>query len=256
MNADDFVDSAALVEAAGIANAKTLSRWANHGLIPHPVRGKKEMGSGSIGKWPKWTLERCVRIRQMRSQGRSLTEIADHLGCDWELEAEQYANAIEARQVAKPGPGRLANTIITRGRLAALQNLRDTVWKQTATRFCGAHPDRKHWADLIGIELIEAAIGLVRDGIRPVLVLDDEGLSLTADFAISECLHRRGRVSELVLVVPIADDLTEWLSESEQIEPERWFGPIPEVSSSPGRKPVRKRLIVADDWTFNIGRTQ
>ena len=256
MDFTDFVESSELVEASGISNAKTLTRWAKLGLIPPPVRGKRSSGRGTSGKWPAWVVDRCVRIRQLRSQGRSLKDIADHLGCDWEQEAERHARSLETKEKTQVEPGKFAKSMKARGRSAALQNLRDTVWKQTVIELSRGRDKRKHWADLVGAELIEAVVEFIRDGIKPVLVLDDQGLSLTADFAVSECLHRCGRVSESIVVVPIADDVIDWLEDSEQISPKNWIKPVPEVSQVQRRKAIRRRLVVEEDWTFDIGRNE
>lgn len=253
MNNQDFVDSAVLVEAAGVSNPKTLSRWANLNLIPPPVRGKRAFGVGSMGKWPKWVADRCTRIRQLRSQGKTLQQIADHLGSDWELEEARYRLKQPTVKKDEPKLERFTKSTVARGRSAALQNLRDTVWRRTSVEFAEARRKRGDWTELIGMELIETAIELMRDGIRPLLVLDEFGLSLTADFAISTCLHDRGHVSESIIIVPIADDLLDWLILSESIAPDQWIAPVSEVEVS-SKKTSRRQLIVGKDWTFDVGK--
>jgi DNA-binding transcriptional MerR regulator len=87
---------------------KTLSRWANQGIIPKPAVHTHPSGRGKIGYWPDFVLERCRRIVQLRKQGHTLGNALALLGlehvekCLARVKQPTFADLLAEKKV--PGP--------------------------------------------------------------------------------------------------------------------------------------------------------
>ena len=68
-----MITSKQILKATSLKNPKTLTRWANAGIIPKPHIGTHPKGRGKIAYWPDSVLERCQQIVKLRRQGHSLS---------------------------------------------------------------------------------------------------------------------------------------------------------------------------------------
>ncbi len=59
---------------------RTLRHWQELELIPPPTVGPHPGGRGRQATWPIWVLDRCLEIRKLTSEQKTLQEVADLLG--------------------------------------------------------------------------------------------------------------------------------------------------------------------------------
>ena len=92
------VTSREIMEALGIKNVKTLTRWHQAGVIPEPKVELHPDGNGRIAYWPSWVLEHCRVVKQMLDGGQKIKDIVGAFGHRWqEIEARYPVKAHRRR---------------------------------------------------------------------------------------------------------------------------------------------------------------
>lgn len=240
------VTSQEIMEAIGIGNSATLTRWHQMGLIPSPTVGTHPCGRGKMAYWPEWVLQRCVRIKQLKKTGKSLVEIKELLSNAWKMEAKEYKRRYRFVEVSEQ-----------MDRQAALMNLREAVenllreWLSNQQRKL-----RQPRVDLIAGTLVEKAILLVEGGINPVLIFDQDEFHVTADFVVSQQLAKFRSLDRPLFVVPLFDELSRYFRDRKTFPVKPTVRPSERVAVSSPEGEDERKFVVLDDWSFEIAASK
>jgi len=221
------VTSKEIMEAVGIRNQKTLTRWySEHELIPSPEIDTHPDGRGKMAFWPHWVLRRCIRIRQLLKAGHSLDEIRDLLGTDWEAEAKRYARSYRFTEASRGLE-----------RDAATQNFAEAVVRSLPSGVLrGSHRKADQIEEfLLSRETIEYVLSLMDDGYNPVLVLDGEDLHIVPDFVVGQMLAKAAVTGD-----------TWWVMSLQRAAYEAFKTVVEDLAAAPRVKPVA-RIVEQED---------
>ena len=232
------VTSRQIMEAAAIGNIVTLTRWHQMGLIPPPEIRTHPNGRGKMAYWPEWVLEHCVRIRQLRKAGRTLSSIKRFLNDDWSQVAKEYDRRY-----------RFVKASESMDHQAAVVNLRDAI-EEVLRDWIGAQRTRLRRTNplLVDQALIEQALVMLEDGFNPVLIIEDDELKLTADFVVSQILSRRRSMDYPVFVLPLAKELTSYF------RGQRRFPDV--VINSSAEEEQEFHCVSLNDGSFELERSE
>jgi len=237
------VTSQDVMEAAQIGNPVTLTRWRKMGLIPPPDVRTHPSGRGKIAYWPEWVLERCLRIQQLKNTGKSLGEIADLLGSDWEAEHREH----QRRRY------RFADASAQMDRQAALINLQDAV-ERVLRGWISSQQSRlrRTSVPIFPSDVVEQAVLMAEQGINPVLVIEADWIGVAPDFLISQKLSQSRSLDRPLFVVPLFDILQGFLGKCESIPNEPTMRPSSNVSVFDSDGEHERRFVATDGWSFEI----
>lgn len=162
----------------------TLRNWADRGLIDAPVIRPGPGGRGTSGYYAAGTLKKCQRIRELRSEGKSLAEIK----VIFEDEAKRSSRKAKAGRTSRDAGRRL--------------QIRDRIVKESK-RLARDIRNQKT-AGLITDDDVNKAVRLAAAGKRPiVLILEGRIRVLPGDDLSAYVAHQDGVTA--FLVVCIAD---------------------------------------------------
>lgn len=230
-----------------LKNSATLTRWhSKEGLIPPPEVRPVSEGRGRRAYWPEWVLFRCMRIKQMRKEGKSLAEIRDHLGCDWDAEQKKY-------EQDRKHTYNFAEDYRRRSMAVAHENLLEDVngevFDWIFRRRSSFVETRK---DLVSCEMAMEAVKLMTEGINPVLVLTSGMTYLTADFVVSMHLADLQAADECFMVIPISRKLAAYAADFAKIPDAPTTSPVARVKVSKKRSPDERDVCQIETWGFEI----
>lgn len=225
----------------GISEPSTLYRWRQSGLIPHPEIRDHASGRGKAGYWPEWVMHHCVRIQQLRREGKTLAEIRDFLGNDWDAISSQYLKTYRFSEVSRDMDQR-----------AAMENLRECI-SDLLFEFQSLDEISIEWlTEHILVETITSATTMMQQGINPVLIVTQDSVALTADFAVSITLSKRRTVSESLLVVPIWRELSAYLGAYDVFPDQPTVSAVERVKMELDGDDVETPVTVMSTWEFEI----
>jgi DNA-binding transcriptional MerR regulator len=239
----NYVTSRDIMRATGIANVATLVRWHGHErLIPPPEIRTHPNGRGKMAYWPEWVLHRCIRIKQLRKEGKSLAEIREFLGSDWTTAAQNHGRRYK-----------FAEASLRIEKDAALSNVRDVV-TDFLMQWINTLRGKMQRTTLPSIHAssIDAAIEMLQQGINPVFVLTSESAYLTADFAVSIHLSKCRSVDQSFMVVPIWKELSAYLDKITSFPKSPSIYPIARVARSMDSAVDEAAVTVLSSWEFEI----
>lgn len=237
------VSSRDILQATGIRNGVTLTRWYQQNLIPPPDVRTHPDGRGKMGYWPEWVLLRCVRIRQMQKTGLTLDDIGERLGDDWAAEAKRFSRQYHFKEVSQ-----------RMDRLAARDNLEEALRDLLPVWWMGSKSQfSQQTVTLISESVIEEALVLMGAGMNPVLILTSTGkLRLTADFAVGEILSRSRDLNCPLLVIPIFDALWRLLRGTMELPEKPLIRPLEKVEVTGPSGQQERRFVLLDDWSIEV----
>ena len=184
--------STELMEELGIANRRTLHRWAETELIPKPKLQKNPAGGGMIGTWEDWVLQHCKEVKRRQELGYSNAKIVEALGTDW----EQIANLYRRKYIFS----RESEAIDSRQRLdgaaAILEQQVSGSLRSSSALFASS-------SNTITLAHLEQAIELVHEGYSPVLVVIEHDIRVVSDIAATRYICQADDESQPVTVVPL-----------------------------------------------------
>ena len=169
-----------ILKQTDIRSPRTLRRWAERGLLPKPQVKNVPSGRGRASFWPDWVLPRCQRIKQLLKAGKSLDEILEILGNDWKTERAKSRRRYRFAEVS-------ADLDFE----AAIRNLAELIGNKLVPFLGGLGADVRRAVysldtALFQKETIENLLGLVRQGINPLLVYTNGQFHFTADFMVGQ----------------------------------------------------------------------
>lgn len=237
------VTSRDIMRAAEITNVATLVRWHRHeGLIPHPEIRTHPNGRGKIAYWPEWVLHRCVRIKQLRKGGKSLAQIREVLGNDWETAGSQPKRRYRFAEASRSIDESAARSNIRR---EVNQFLFDWM-KQLQAAI------RKTTTCIIADDVVQKALALFEQGVNPVLVLVGDKAVLTADFAVSIHLAKCQSIDDSFMVIPVWKELSAYLAKLATMPEQPVVSPCARVIRKTNSSSEESKVIVLDSWDFEI----
>ena len=189
-----------LLDHLGLSSAGTIQKWKREGLIPEPTVRPVETGRGRKAYWSEWVLERCVEIRRLVKQGKTLEEIKLILA-DVETEAKKSKRKYRFSEMSEQMDRqrehfKVQDFLVTQVRHASRQYLGDTDYETF---------DREHF---------DKAISLLKQGFDPVFLIAGETRAVVADIDVVHILSR-DRAGSLILLVPIGKIIRELRPEKE-----------------------------------------
>jgi DNA-binding transcriptional MerR regulator len=176
-----MITTKTLARKTGLS-AKTLTRWANRGLIPRPAVSTHPSGRGKVGYWPDSVLDRCRRLVRLRKEGHSVESAVAMLGlenlnkCIAQLDQPTLADLLAKHKVKGPNGEEVDFLEVFRGVIAG--SLRDSVLDRDHHRTVlhQLHADNRR--------LLRDALNLMQGGYRPFLTFDGTTVRIEPDFVL------------------------------------------------------------------------
>jgi hypothetical protein len=201
------VTSKQILEATGLKNSKTLTRWANRGIIPKPHVGTHPAGRGKIAYWPDWVLGRCQRIADLTRQGHTVGSAYST------LEYERMLSLIEEVEKTPDLKESLSKkkVMLAGGREINLDLFLHAFIANAADNIAVSEPVRKQLVEQMRNAGVAAwSLKLIANGYNPVCLFDGERVEVVADFILSHRLAES--VGASWLVIPTLPSLRKALS--------------------------------------------
>ncbi len=213
----EFLITSAVLEATGIRSSMTLTRWAKEGLLPSPRVQNMPSGRGKTSMWPVETVELCLRILELRNQGRSFDEIKSALSADvnGDIDEEAISAAMEPKaRFIDAVTNLLSELTLNRQRPAIMDRINYPVLHRTAA-----------FLDLRGG--YTKTRDLVSRGYRPFLLVNETFIAVVPDFLVSQLLS--ANAGSGYIVVPLLESLVNTISEEDDLPREISVWPVPKV---------------------------
>ncbi len=174
-----MITTTELVERTGL-NVKTLTRWAEKGILPTPRVGTHPSGRGKIGYWPEWTADFCTRLRELRAEGIGLEEAANKAMLDrYEaVDAEFYKQAqddIRSRNMISTPEG---------GEFNLVELLRGLIARELRSSMISSRIQRTILGALDDAEFLSGAIHEIQVGYAMFLTFNGERTRAWPDFLL------------------------------------------------------------------------
>ena len=237
------VTSRDIMQAAGISNVATLVRWhGKEGLIPPPDVRTHPNGRGKMAYWPEWVLERCLRIKQLRKEGKSLAEIRQLLGDDWKKAEREHQRRYVFSEVSHRMDVRAAHTNLQQ---AVEQFLASWIKERRAAL-------TRSSVQIVPIEAMQRAIELMEQVINPVLIVTADNILVTADFAVSVQLASFDSIEDAFMVIPIWRELSAYAASISKLPKCPAVQPIPRVRAAVGAGTQERLVCVMSSWDFEM----
>jgi hypothetical protein len=247
-----MITSRQILEATGLKNAKTLTRWYRRAAIPEPLIRTHPSGRGKIAYWPDWVLDRCKRIVELQRQGHTLgTALA-------KIEEERILGLLEGikgrpifpellseKKIALPSGGEtdlllLLNVVIAReaSNVAANEEAREElVAAMQSAKAAG-------W----GLQLLSA-------GYNPVCIFDGSQARIVPDFIVGHMLVEQNPSAPAWIVIPLLAPLQKAFATLGLMPPPRPRAePAPKIWSREGGAIVEYDVFVFGYTNFEIIR--
>lgn len=253
MAMSQLLTSKELLDRSGLANQKTLTRWAQRGLIPPPTITTHPSGRGKIGCWELWVLQRVQEVQRRQARGESLDQIASELGQDWEREKKRLT-----RQ--RPDIVAMLSHDIERDlkRMQAFDNFADWTTQMTLS-FIETIGMRRpaNASDLVrtlrGSPLIDRALELLREGHSPLLVIIGKEVKVIPNFLLASALAQPELSNQPALILPIHTLLVEAVSEIEPKLPKKpKYAPATRVLDRTGKEVREREYHHNGPWGFAV----
>ena len=177
----ETLSTADLLERLGLKSPDTLRRWRMAGLIDQPTIERHPDGKGRIARWPIQVLAQAMDIREKLKSGQSLEDLS--------------------AKRKKPATRRYSfkDDWEQRERQMALFRLRDFVTR-SLRRFSRQNLGAVG-SELIEIDHLATAEGIALRGVRPLLAISNDGVSVVATDKLGEWLLERRL--EIFAILPI-----------------------------------------------------
>ena len=223
----DAVTTHDIIEKLNI-KVRTLRRWQELELIPPPTVQPHPAGRGRLATWPAWVMDRCLEIRKLTNEQKTLDEVAELLGSP-EPPKRKY---------------RFKDVSERRERELSLFRARESVGK-TLRKFARSTLE---WPDfeLLSQDLLEKALKLAKDGHMPLLFITQDSAEVAPAFLASHYLARRSDCA-VIAVIPLTELISEDLQG--QIAPTR---PVNKVQINTGTRSKTVSFDYIPDFDFKI----
>lgn len=237
------VTSREIMDATGIANVATLVRW--HGkekLIPPPEIRTHPSGRGKMAYWPEWVLHRCLRIKQLRKEGRSLEEIRQLLGDDWEKSEQQHRRRYVFAEVSHQMDVQAAHSNLQQ----AVEHFLAVWIKERRAAITRSS------TQTISSQVVQRAIDLMEQGIKPVLIVTSDSVLVTADFAVSIRLASLDSLDDTFMVMPIWRELSAYAAKIVNLPESPAKCAVPRIKETDKASTKESEVYVMTTWDFEI----
>lgn len=237
------VTSRDIMGATGIANVATLIRWhGQEGLIPSPDIRTHPSGRGKMAYWPEWVLHRCVRIKQLRKEGKSLAEIRQLLGDNWEQAEREHKRRYVFADVSHQMDVRAAHSNLQH----AIEHFLASWIKERRAALT------KSSVQTVTVEVMQRAIELMEQGINPVLIVTADSVLVTADFAVSIRVASFDSIDDAFLVMPIWRELSAYAANVAKLPRSPTKRVVSRIENATGAKAEECDVFVMSSWDFEI----
>ncbi len=237
------VTSRDIMKATGITNVATLIRWhGKEGLIPSPDIRTHPNGRGKMAYWPEWVLHRCVRIKQLRKEGKSLAAIRELLGDDWEQEERKHRRRYVFADVSHQMDVRAAHANLQH---AIEQFLASWIKERRAAL-------TRTSVQTLSVEVMQRAIELMEQGINPVLIVTADSVLVTADFAVSIQLASFDSIGDGFLVMPIWREMSAYVANVASLPKSPTKQAVSRIEDAGGSRAEECDVFVMSSWDFEI----
>jgi len=186
------VTSRQIMDATGIQNIKTLSRWHQKGLIPPPTMGVHPDGNGRMAYWPGWVLEHCKVIKQLTDEGRTVNEIHALFGSNFEAIGSRY------RKYNFAGAMKVSELAAERREIA--REIDSTITSHLAQIRRGLEATS---FPSVAFDIVGQALDIIEQGQNPILIVSPERTVTVPDFLLSLQLSNHYEDQTALLVVPL-----------------------------------------------------
>jgi DNA-binding transcriptional MerR regulator len=232
-------------------SAKTLTRWANHGIIPKPAISTHPSGRGKVGYWPDSVLDRCLRIVELRKEGHSMQSAVALLGmervnkCLAVLDQPTFADILAQHKVKQSNGEEVDFLEVFRAAIAG--SLKESVL------------DRDHYRTILNKLhadnrlLLRTAIQLIESGYNPFLTYDGTTVQIEPDFLLGFPLVSEGRAT---FSLPLRPAFRKFLAlfRGEELLPEARVQPAPKVWVHEGDTIVEYHIYIGGPRGFELIR--
>jgi DNA-binding transcriptional MerR regulator len=169
----DDITTKDILRELRLSSPRTIRRWQELGLIPSPTVVQHPEKRGRMATWPAWVLDRCLKIRELTNDGKTLAEVDQILGPPVPPKRRRYLFKDAMKQ---------------RDRELALFRLRELVGQ--ALRSFSRNNLVRSDPDLVSAEQYAFAEKLQSTGGDPVLVVTRDATNVLASASIGEQLEK------------------------------------------------------------------
>jgi DNA-binding transcriptional MerR regulator len=232
-------------------SAKTLTRWANQGIIPKPAIGTHPSGRGKIGYWPDAVLDRCLRIVQLRKEGHSIESALAMLGMEnlskrlEKIQEPSFADILAKHKVKQPNGEEVDFLEVLRATVAS--SLKDSVLDRDH------HRSILHQLHADNRRLLRLAVELVAGGYNPFLTYDGTTVRIEPDFLLGHPTTAPERSCFLLALRPVLRKFLA-LFGGEGLLPEARVHAAPKVWINEGDTIVEYHIFLAGPLGFELIR--
>ena len=246
-----MITTQTLTRQTGLS-AKTLTRWANRGIIAKPAITTHPSGRGKVGYWPDAVLDRCLRIVHLRQEGHSIESAVAMLGVEHiekglssALDQPSFADLMSKHKV-KGGNGEEVDFLeVFRGAIAGC--LRDSVLDRDHHRtiLTKLHADNRL--------LLRVAVQQIEAGYNPFLTYDGTTVRIEPDFLLG---HPTAPEGCSLFTLPLRAVFRKFLAVlgGEQLLPEVRVQTAPKVWVCEGDTIVEYRIYLGGPRGFEVIR--
>ncbi len=234
------VTSKQILDALEIRNIKTLTRWYQKGVIPEPLIQSQD-GAGRIACWPPWVLKHCKVIKELTSEGKTLREIAESFGNDWEKLGRRY-RAYNFQDDAK-----------NKQEAEELYSIADAISERLDKKLVEIRQAiSASRVQVASMEISEEALALAKDGYNPILVISPPlQVFVVPDFVVGEYLSKHFDAVDTVIVIPLfAICKSHAPAKSLPAAPTR--KPVARVTSGKGASASESTVRISGGWEFAV----
>ncbi len=174
---------------------RTLRRWQELELIPAPTVKPHPAGQGRLATWPAWVMDRCLAIRKLTNEQKTLDEVAEILG------------------PPKPPRRRYRFKEVMERRERELKLFRASeVIGKTLRRFARSSLERADF-ELLSQDGLTKALELAENGHMPVLLVTEAGSEVVPAFLVGHYLVRQ-RDYNPIAIIPFSELMAEGIENS------------------------------------------
>jgi hypothetical protein len=194
------ITSKQILKATRLKSPKTLTRWANAGIIPRPRIGTHPKGRGKIAYWPDWVLERCQQIVKLQRQGHSLGSAVTT------IEHDRMLGIIE-RVKGSPDIGTIFSEkkikLAQGGEIDLASLLHLFIAKGAENVILDSAVLKKLVAEMRSAKVAARGVEYLQGGYNPICIFDGQKVEVVPDFIVAHMLGEEEAPSSSWVIIPL-----------------------------------------------------
>lgn len=247
-----MITTTELAKRTGLST-KTLTRWAEKGILPKPKVSTHPRGRGKVGYWPDSVLERCQKIQALRKEGHDLETAALMLQMDSvrqrvdaTLNQTSIADVLSNKKIRVDGD-----------REASLM---DILLSIVVSDLTASVVDRDSHNTIVSAirqdDLLRIAVSMIQNGYNPFLTFDGEKVRIEPDFLLGHMYETTGPTKRSIFLLPLFPPVRKFfdaLGAGDHLK-DPVVTPAPKVWNQEGDVTVEYTIVLGGPRGFELVR--